>query len=221
MSRNRFRNGIWRVGISAILILGTACAPPGPVVTVERSASSLQVNNTERVAVTVENIADLTAFETHLSFDANVLEVMEMDDGGFIAADFIAQNIFDNAGGTIDYAVAQIDHPPANGSGTLFEIVFRAKAPGKSTIRFRETPAAPAGALFSDSNGMAIQVSLINGSVNVSDSGNALRPGTYMFAHRGRTGPAGMFKVIPRTASEFYFPDVGGRGTGSVFEVKP
>ncbi len=32
---------------------------------------------------------------------------------------------------------------------------------------------------------------------------------------------AGMFKVIPPTASEFYFPDVGGRGAGSVFEVKP
>ena len=181
-----------------MLILGTACAPPGPVVTVEPSISSLQVNNTERVAVTVENIADLTAFETHLSFDANILEVIKLDNGGFIAADFIAQNTFDNAAGTIDYAVAQIDHPPANGSGTLFEIVFRAKAPGKSIILFRETPAAPAGALFSDSNGMAIQVSLINGSVNVKDSGNALRLGAYMFAHRGSTSPAeSVFEVKP------------------------
>jgi Cohesin domain len=186
-----------------MLILGTACAPRGPIITVERSVSSLQVNNTERVSVTVENIADLTAFEAHLSFDANVLEVIELDEGGFIAADFIAQNTFDNAAGTIDYAVAQIDHPPANGSGTLFVIVFRAKAPGKSSIRFRETPAAPAGALFSDSNGMAIQVSLINGSVNVGDSGNALRPDISIFAYRGRTHPAGMFKIIPPTASEF------------------
>jgi hypothetical protein len=148
-----------------MLILGTACAPRGPFITVERSVSSRQVNNTERVSVTVENIADLTAFEAHLSFDANVLEVIELDDGGFLAADFTAQNAFDNGAGTIDYAVAQIDHPPANGSGTLFVIVFRAKAPGKSIILFRETPAAPAGALFSDSNGRAIPVSLINGSM--------------------------------------------------------
>jgi hypothetical protein len=186
-----------------MLILGTACAPSGPVIAVEPSVLALQVNHTARASVTAQDIADLIAFEVHLSFDANVLEVMEMDDGGFIAADFIAQNTFDNAAGTIDYAVAQIDHPPANGSGTLFEIVFRAKAPGKSMILFRETPAAPAGALFSDSNGMAIQVSLINGSVNVGDSGNARRPGTSIFAYRGRTSPVGMFKIIPPTASDF------------------
>ena len=32
---------------------------------------------------------------------------------------------------------------------------------------------------------------------------------------------AGTFKVIPPTGSEFYFPDVGGRGAGSLFEVTP
>jgi hypothetical protein len=203
VSRNEVRRGIWRVGILTILILGTACAPSGPVIAVEPAVLPLQVNHTARASVTAQDIADLIAFEVHLSFDANVLEVMEMDDGGFIAADFIAQNNFDNAAGTIDYAVAQIDHPPANGSGTLFEIVFRAKALGKSSIRFRETPAAPAGALFSDSNGMAIQVSLINGSVNVGDSGNARRPGISIFASRGRTSPVGLFKIIPPTASDF------------------
>jgi hypothetical protein len=221
VSCNGLRNGIWRVGISAILILGPACAPSGPVIAVEPSVLALQVNHTARASVTAQDIADLIAFEVHLSFDANLLEVMEIDDGGFIAADFIAQNNFDNAVGTIDYAVAQISHPPANGSGTLFEIVFRAKAPGKSMILFRETPAAPAGALFSDSNGMAIQVSLINGSVNVGNSGNARRPGTYVLAYHGRASTAETFKVIPPTASEFYFPDVGGRGAGSLFEVKP
>jgi hypothetical protein len=128
----------------------------------------LQVNQTASASVTVENIADLTAFEVHLSFDPNALEVIELDNGGFISADFVVQNAFDNAAGTIDYAVAQIDHPPANGSGTLIEIVFRAKIPGKLLIAFRETQAAPAGALFSDSHGIAIPVSLINGSIDIS-----------------------------------------------------
>ena len=58
---------------------------------------------------------------------------------------------------------------PANGSGTLVEIVFRARASGDSFIRFRETQAAPAGALLSDPNGVAIQVSLTDGNVNVSE----------------------------------------------------
>jgi hypothetical protein len=139
------------------------------VIKVEASVLSLQVNNTARVFVMVENIADLTAFELHLSFDANMLEVLELHDAGFVQVDFIVQNTFDNATGTIDYAVAQIDRPPANGSGTLFEILFRAKARGQSPILFQGTQAAPAGALFSDSQGMEIQVSLRGGSLTVSE----------------------------------------------------
>jgi hypothetical protein len=32
---------------------------------------------------------------------------------------------------------------------------------------------------------------------------------------------AGVFQVIPPTAQEFYFPEVYGRGDGSIFTVKP
>jgi len=151
-----------------MFMLGMSCTPSGSIVKVEPSVSSLQVNDTALASVKVENIADLIAFETHLSFDANVLEVTELIDGDFIKPDFVVQKAFDNTAGTIDYAVAQIDRPPTNGDGTLFEIVFRAKAIGQSPILFRETQAAPTGMLLSDSTGMAIQVSLINGSIDVS-----------------------------------------------------
>ena len=97
-----------------------------------------------------------------------MLEVTELIDGGFIQPDFVVQNTFDNAAGTVDYAVAQINRPPANGDGTLFEIVFRAKTPGQSTIRFREMPAAPTGAILADPAGIAIQVSLTEGDVSIS-----------------------------------------------------
>lgn len=170
MLLNGLTSQIWRVGTLAMLILGTSCAPSGSVIKVEPSVSSIQVNNTGVAPIKVGNIANLTAFEVHLSFDPNVLEVIELKDGGFIKPDFVVQNTFDNTAGTIDYAVAQINRPPANGSGTLFEIVFRAKAGGQSPIRFRETQAVPAGVLLSDSNGVAIQVSLKDGNVNVSDS---------------------------------------------------
>ena len=160
----------WQVVILCVLMFGTSCAPSGPIIKIEPSVSSIQVNNLTQVSAKVENVTNLTAFEVHLSFDANVLEVTELKDGGFIKPDFVIQNTFDNAAGTIDYAVAQINHPPANGSGTLFEIVFHAKARGQSPIRFREMPAAPAGVLLSDSNGMAIEISLTEGNLNVSDS---------------------------------------------------
>ncbi|NJC98924.1 MAG: hypothetical protein FIB03_21760, partial [Anaerolineae bacterium] len=52
-------------------------------------------------------------------------------------------------------------------------------------------------------------------------SADYLPAGTYVYTYLARASTAGMFKVIPPTASEFYFPDVGGRGAGSMFEVKP
>jgi hypothetical protein len=52
-------------------------------------------------------------------------------------------------------------------------------------------------------------------------SADYLPAGTYVFTYLARAGTAGTFNVIPTTASEFYFPDVYGRGDGSVFVVKP
>jgi hypothetical protein len=47
-----------------------------------------------------------------------------------------------------------------------------------------------------------------------------LPAGTYVYTYLARASTAGTFKVIPPNAAEFYFPDVGGRGAGSVFTVK-
>jgi uncharacterized protein YfaS (alpha-2-macroglobulin family) len=55
----------------------------------------------------------------------------------------------------------------------------------------------------------------------VTLSTDYLPAGTYVFTYLARASTVGTFKVIPPTALEFYFPDVGGRGAGSVFVVKP
>ena len=52
-------------------------------------------------------------------------------------------------------------------------------------------------------------------------SAEYLPAGTYVFTYLARASTAGTFQVIPVTAQEFYFPDVAGRGDGSVFVVKP
>ncbi|RPH57504.1 MAG: hypothetical protein EHM81_11485 [Chloroflexi bacterium] len=51
-------------------------------------------------------------------------------------------------------------------------------------------------------------------------SSEYLPAGTYVFTYMARASTLGAFKVIPPTASEFYFPDVAGRGAGSLFIVK-
>ncbi len=51
-------------------------------------------------------------------------------------------------------------------------------------------------------------------------SADYLPAGTYVYTYLARAGTAGTFQVIPPSAFEFYFPDVAGRGAGSVFVVK-
>jgi uncharacterized protein YfaS (alpha-2-macroglobulin family) len=52
-------------------------------------------------------------------------------------------------------------------------------------------------------------------------SANYLPGGTYTYTYRVRAMTSGVFQVIPPTAQEFYFPEVYGRGDGSMFTVKP
>lgn len=172
MSRNWLSIRFWLlVSILAALLAGApAFAQGATVVRVDPSTQSVQVNNTVNICIKVDNVSNLTAFELHLSFNAVVLEVTGMTNGGFVAADFIAQNTFDNTAGTIDYAIAQMNRAPAQGSGTLLCITFRAKANGSSTVTTRATPAAPGGLLLSDQNGTAIQASWQPGSINVGPS---------------------------------------------------
>jgi len=52
-------------------------------------------------------------------------------------------------------------------------------------------------------------------------SASYLPAGTYVYTYLARAGTVGDFHVIPPTAHEFYFPEVYGRGTGSLFKVLP
>jgi len=154
-----------------ILLLTTSCGlgstTEGAVVQVEPQHLGAQAGEEIKTAITIQNASDLTAFEIHLSFDVQKLEVVEVINGRFIAADFIAENAFDNASGEIDYAIAQINRQPASGSGVLFEVIFRVRTQGDSVIGFRGTPAAPKGILLSDLNGMEIQVSSAEANVSI------------------------------------------------------
>jgi len=52
-------------------------------------------------------------------------------------------------------------------------------------------------------------------------SASHLPAGTYIYTYLARASTPGAFNVIPSTAQEFYFPEVYGRGAGSVFEIRP
>lgn len=52
-------------------------------------------------------------------------------------------------------------------------------------------------------------------------SANYLPAGTYIYTYLVRASTVGVFRVVPPTAQEFYFPEVYGRGAGSLFTVSP
>ncbi|MBI5965064.1 MAG: LysM peptidoglycan-binding domain-containing protein [Chloroflexi bacterium] len=184
MSRNVLAIRILLILMVMVMsLMGTsALAQSGTVVRVDPSAASAQVNDNVNLSIKVDNVANLTAIELHLSFNPGVLEVLQVTNGGFVVADFTAQSIFDNTAGTIDYAVAQMNRPAAQGSGTLLNISFRAKANGNSTVALRPTQAVPSGLLLSDQNGMAISASWVGGNVNVgnapTNTSTPVTPGT-------------------------------------------
>ncbi len=52
-------------------------------------------------------------------------------------------------------------------------------------------------------------------------SADVLPAGTYEYVYLVRAAFPGQYQVIPPTAQEFYFPEVYGRGAGSIFTVLP
>ncbi len=112
--------------------------------------TTLSVNQEVTVDVQVENIPTIYGADIRLTFDPNVLEVVDADEdspgiqlhpGQFIDPEksFILQLSADNEAGTVDYALSLLNPaPPVEGKGILVQITFRAKAEGDTPITITE-----------------------------------------------------------------------------------
>ncbi len=86
-----------------------------------------------------ENITDLAGWEGDISYDPNVLEAIEVTEGGFLkthdATTFFQRGTIDNTTGKITgINIARIAEGGVNGSGTLLSVKFRAKVGGDTYI---------------------------------------------------------------------------------------
>lgn len=134
----------------------------------------VMVGSVVAVQIHLENVDNLYGIEVHLTFDKNVVQIEDDDparDGVQIAPgeipfpDFTVQNMVDNLGGRLDYAVVQLSpRLPATGSGVVATIHFRGVREGSSPIRF-------SGAKLASPEGMEIPVTLQEGSVVVGQAG--------------------------------------------------
>ena len=82
--------------------------------------------------VKIEDVQELAGAEVHLSFNPNVLEVLELNNGSFPSGGSVIKGY---GAGYIDYTVILFSGS-ATGSGILCSIRFRGKEPGTTNIRF-------------------------------------------------------------------------------------
>jgi LysM repeat protein len=158
--------------VSLFGVTGGPVLAADPVVKISPSTTQLDVGQTATVYVEVSGISNLFAIEVHMSFDPNVVEVIDADastagvqigHGDFLKVEFVAQNTADNTAGKIDYAVTQMGSEPGkDGSGKVAVITFKGKAAGSTNVTINQV-------LASDPGASAITVTSSNGVVQVGD----------------------------------------------------
>ena len=139
----------------------------------------VEVGGVASVQLRLEDVNNLYGIEVHLTFDASLVQIEDDDaarDGVQIAVgdipypEFSVQNMVDNMGGRLDYAVVQLGpRPAASGSGVVATIRFRGVSEGTSPIRFTS-------AKLASPEGSEIAVTLHEGSIVVVSTPSATMP---------------------------------------------
>ncbi len=160
----------------------------------EQSRITLSVENLDftvgqevSVDVMVENMPQVYGADVELTFDPQVLEVVDADEnlpgvqlqgGDFINAEqgFFLQNEVNNQAGVIDYALTLLNPaPPAEGNGVLATIVFRAKVDGQTKIDIQTSE-------FGTQTGEVIPLVLNGIEIGVGSIGGGQNEGTTDFS---------------------------------------
>jgi hypothetical protein len=157
------------------LVSAFAVGPGDPDTTVAVTDASTNIGAEATSEITVSIVNDMTdpielrGVEVHLTFDPAIVEVVSVTPSAalFDGTLQIGQNQFDNAVGTIDFAVAQSNGTPVFNAtdAAIATITWRGLASGQTTV------AVAANTLMSDPEGYAITVDFsVPGTVVVSEA---------------------------------------------------
>jgi len=110
---------------------------------VDPTASQVTTCSTQEVAIHVENVENLTGYHLEIGFDAAVVQVTDVVNGGFLAppgepALYEPTNDIDNVNGLITFGLVQQgagtgDPDPKSGEGDLILITFQALVPNQTS----------------------------------------------------------------------------------------
>ena len=115
---------------------------PGTGFTFSTDTTSVRVGDTLTIHVDAEKVTDLAGWQFDLTFDSDVLEAVEVNEGDFLKKEggttFFQRGTIDNATGKITgLSSALISESGIAGTGTLLSVVFSAKADGNSQMALR------------------------------------------------------------------------------------
>lgn len=132
------------IGIFFLSIDSTQAQSPA-LVRIDPVELIIQMGEEGHASVIVEGVDDLYGLEFHLSYDPQLIEVLDanpdqenvqLEVGDFLKDSFVAVNKADSNVGRIDYAVTLLNPaPPVSGSGVIAIINFKAKNLGSSPIK--------------------------------------------------------------------------------------
>ena len=118
------------------------------------NAERVGLGNPFMFDINAQFIRNLVGWQCNITFDADLLEVVEVTEGNFLSQDGSAtlfqEGTIDNEAGIISgYNVLRLDGTGVSGSGTLLSIKFRAKRIGTAVF-------TPGNCLLADSEGEEI-----------------------------------------------------------------
>ena len=159
------------VAVVLAIIAGPLVQAQGPEAVLRASKASVGVGLTASVTLDVRKVQDLFGAEVSLSFDPDVVRVVDADPakigvqvrlGTFLEPGIVALNTADNAAGTINCAWTQVrPSEPKSGDGTLLVITFEGLQEGATT------PVVIESATLVNSEVRRVALALEDGAVTV------------------------------------------------------
>ena len=115
---------------------------PGTGFALSTDTTRIRVGDTFTLRIDAEKITDLAGWQFDLTFDPDVLEVVEVNEGDFLKKGdgntFFQRGAIDNTVGKIaGLSSALISKNGVTGTGNLLSVVFSAKAEGNSELALR------------------------------------------------------------------------------------
>jgi len=149
-------------------------------VSVGAEPATVQQGATVAVPIQITDVTGLYGFEVLLQFDPTVVRVADADPakagvqllaGDFLALDFLVRNTADNAAGTAEFVLAQLNPSEAkSGSGTLFTVYFEGLAAGQTSAVTIER------LKLASRDGLEITALAVNGDISVAAATSAAPP---------------------------------------------